>query len=917
MIDILGPKIWINGQIALSLQPQTLVCLKKSHAMRNLFVLFFLFLFVQAEARLRPFTQLQMPHDASEVRCIEQDSIGNIWIGTKRGIFSYDGYNLHKMPYDENIEVECMLVVDNYLCITSSIGLLWFNLETEQFEDVHHCTLSDKACRGLALVDGRLWIGSRDSGLYSLDLDTDALASIPASWSESLVYNIADAGDCVYVGSYECLSVYDKATKVRTRINYNPTSEQFVLVRLAWDEDRQCVWICSDHGVFRYHKGDDVGQEIRALHGNSFKGVCLMEEKVLFSSDNGLYEYDPEKDTFEHYVHNSQDPTSLSNSVLFGINTDDCGNLWVGTERGLSISPAESGVSDLDFEKVTGLNVGNVITHILNAAENEFWMGGDNGLIHTYLVNGVFTRDWYRLNDPKFPIVHNQIRGLYLDRDSIVWLVSDGSVAHYDPKSRQFIFHYIESPSGLKSTWAYGIFEDRKGRLWIGTFKGGMLIVDKQKLLQSDPQKPFITEETPAEFNEKIGYIVFQETPDEKGNLWLSTINGLGYVDVDRMTVNMIGYEPIDNRMLYKDGHVWCSMKGQLVDYDVARRDTLHLPFNIQDELIYTFFPKGDEVWFSCANGVFYIDVASKTVHQTQLPLFYCASGLYLPDREMMLLGGEDELKVVDFGNYIEDRSHDSLFISNLIIDGVLQHPGMSYREDKNIRYLRTLHLKQNSHITFELSSYRFTRNNEETYYYSLDGGEWLPLKRGENSIMFNTLSAGHHILKICRFDRVVNPDAPVTTYSLHVPYPWYAQWWAILLYILALAVLLYWLMRYIQRRERKIIEKQNIDHPFVLEVNRIIEENMENEAFNVTMLADKLNMTSKQLNRKLKPLIDVTPVNYIRRRRMQTAARLLSEGSGTVQEAMYRVGFSNASYFSKCFMEEYGVKPSEFNKKE
>lgn len=884
--------------------------------MKAILTALLLFIFFFDDAACRTFTRLRMPYDANEVRCIEQDATGMIWIGSKRGVFSFDGYNLHKMRYETNIEVESMLIVGKYLCVTSSIGILWLNLETEEFEDVHHCSLSDTACRGIALVDGKLWIGNRDSGLYSLDLDTDELSPIPAEgWTETLVYNIADAGDCVYVGAYECLSVYDKATRSRSIIDYDPTRTHCVVVRLAWDSKRQCVWICTDHGIFRLNKGDKVGQEIQAFHGSSFKGVCFMDDKVFFSSDNGLYEYDPENDTFEHYIHRPQDPTSLSNNVLFGLYADDYGNLWIGSERGLSISPAETGVTDLDFERRMGLNVGNVITHILQGANGDYWLGGDNGLIHAYLKNGDWENDWYMLGDPKYPIAHNLIRGLYLDRDNIVWLVSDGSIAHFDTVNNHFVSHNIVTPSGLKSTWAYSIYEDATGRLWIGTFKGGMLVVDKQSLLESDPSRPFVADEMPKDFNEKIGYIVFQGCPDEQGNLWLSTINGLGYVDVSQMTVDMVTNQPIDNRMLYADGRIWYTIGGQLLAYDVSRRDTICLPFNVKDELIYTFFPKDDEVWFSCANGIFYIDVPTMTIHQTQLPLFYCASGLYLPETRTMLLGGEDELKKVNLGKYIEVQSHDSLYISNLIIDGQLQHPGILYDENKNVRYLRTLHLKRNRNIAFELSSYRFTRNNEETYYFCLDDKEWLPLKRGDNTIVFNALSSGHHNLKICRFDQSVSPDAPVTSYDLYLPFPWYLQWWAFVVYVFAVALLLYRLMQYVQRRERNIIERQNSDNPFLLEVNQIIDGNMGNEDFNVTMLADKLNITSKQLNRKLKPLIGITPVTYIRRRRMQAAARLLSEQGNTVQEVMYRVGFSNASYFSKCFNNEYGINPSELNK--
>jgi YesN/AraC family two-component response regulator len=107
--------------------------------------------------------------------------------------------------------------------------------------------------------------------------------------------------------------------------------------------------------------------------------------------------------------------------------------------------------------------------------------------------------------------------------------------------------------------------------------------------------------------------------------------------------------------------------------------------------------------------------------------------------------------------------------------------------------------------------------------------------------------------------------------------------------------------------------DHRSSDEIFMEKATKAIEENMGREDFDVSLLADMLSVENKQLYRKLKQLTGYSPVNYIRKLRMSKASILLKEDRFTVAEVMYLVGYSNSSYFSKCFSEEFGMTPKEF----
>lgn len=102
-------------------------------------------------------------------------------------------------------------------------------------------------------------------------------------------------------------------------------------------------------------------------------------------------------------------------------------------------------------------------------------------------------------------------------------------------------------------------------------------------------------------------------------------------------------------------------------------------------------------------------------------------------------------------------------------------------------------------------------------------------------------------------------------------------------------------------------------DKSFIVEVTKLIEENITHESLSADFLANKLLISRMQLYRKLKRIADTTPGEYIRVIRIKRAAHLLKTSKSTVQEIMYQSGFNNKSYFYREFAKAYGFTPNKY----
>jgi DNA-binding response OmpR family regulator len=103
------------------------------------------------------------------------------------------------------------------------------------------------------------------------------------------------------------------------------------------------------------------------------------------------------------------------------------------------------------------------------------------------------------------------------------------------------------------------------------------------------------------------------------------------------------------------------------------------------------------------------------------------------------------------------------------------------------------------------------------------------------------------------------------------------------------------------------------VDAQYMERVRGAIRRSLSDPDFGVGELADAVSQDRSHLFRRVKQVFGESPSDLIRRMRVEEGARLLMEGSETVTDVAYAVGFNSLSYFCHCFQQSYGVTPAAY----
>ena len=105
-------------------------------------------------------------------------------------------------------------------------------------------------------------------------------------------------------------------------------------------------------------------------------------------------------------------------------------------------------------------------------------------------------------------------------------------------------------------------------------------------------------------------------------------------------------------------------------------------------------------------------------------------------------------------------------------------------------------------------------------------------------------------------------------------------------------------------------------DKEFISKLNDLIEKNIDNDTFSIADITKTLFISRSLLHVKMKNLLNISTGDYISKKRLAKACELLGEGYN-VSETAWKTGFSDPNYFSKCFKKEFGIRPTDFQRKQ
>lgn len=105
----------------------------------------------------------------------------------------------------------------------------------------------------------------------------------------------------------------------------------------------------------------------------------------------------------------------------------------------------------------------------------------------------------------------------------------------------------------------------------------------------------------------------------------------------------------------------------------------------------------------------------------------------------------------------------------------------------------------------------------------------------------------------------------------------------------------------------------QTSDEEFLNNAMQCVERHIQESEFDTVQMANELHISRSTLSRKCKVISGCTPLEFIRNIKLKYACALLKKKTISISEVAYATGFSSPKYFTKCFKEEFGMTPTEY----
>lgn len=545
------------------------------------------------------------------VWAIIEDHEGFMWFGTEDGLYKYDGYDI--IPYQHSKRDTTSISGNFIVCLfedtshnlwigTYGDGLNVYDRKKNIFRHFKHdpsnaYSLPNNRVKTITeSSDSILWIGTEGGGVATVKIDPSHMADIRFNtFQQDSIGGVNSVfirsmeeekkSGNLYVGTFDKgLYVIDKQKKTIKNFRADPKNRDAIssnqIIEVFFDS-RGRLWIgTADAGMDLY-----IAEQNKFIHytpSNNPHALCDKEVEsikedlagnIWAGTDNGLSmlidsKSAVPKDSFENFRHDPFDNYSiLSNSVKM-LYIDSRNSLWAGTYFG-GINVYNSGAFKFHPLRskpwiTTGLSDNNV-TSFAEDRKGNLWIGTDAGGLN-FLPNAL--RDIYRdaykhvkIQNPVTRKLETKIKSVAVDNNNFVWVgLWANGLYRLNPDDFKTTYFGLDDPASVfHGTSVMQIEVDKKNNLWIGTFGEGVFYYNQET--KSFTRYQTNPNKENALTSERIRAILI----DSKQRVWIGgDVGGLNLFNESSHSFERIEYagvltknSNILNLMETRDGKIW------------------------------------------------------------------------------------------------------------------------------------------------------------------------------------------------------------------------------------------------------------------------------------------------------------------------------------------------------------------------
>lgn len=570
---------------------------------------------------------------------------------------------------------------------------------------------------------------------------------------------------------------------------------------------------------------------------------------------------------------------------------------------------------------------------------------------------------------PSYSTFRSPVYCIYEDNAGTIWLGTkpDGLYRLKERAGGFSIANYLYEPKYdiENNNSIYDIKQDAYGRLWIASFDKGLLCIEHPEKIVSFVCKTNGPRNYPAEKFRRVRNMLITKSQ----TLLAATTDGLIIADLrekDPTKIKFIQHtrsindkSSISNNATMsicqdKKGRTFvCTESGgfnEIISKNLLDSNLKFRHYNISTgfptDVVLTMFEHGAYLWAISNDKIIRIDGKNRyTVFGND---FFRNSIRFSDAMPMQQANGEVIFGLQNGALTMNlDKLHKSNFIPPIAITGYSIQNGPVI---KNASASHNIILSENERcITLYFSALDYAGSNSTEYAFSMDGKTWNYIGKTHSATLID-LAPKSYTLRI----RSTNSDGVWVDNTLAITITVTPTFWqsttAKFLYLalfVALVCLISHTLLYIRRinmrnrnlkayleliemnakkeerdeaplkkRETELLEEAKIkaaDDVFMRRIVAYVEQHISDPQANVDTMADAAATSRAGLNRKIKAILGITPMDFLREVRLQRACTMLRDKNVSINDIAMRCGFTDARYFSRIFKAKKGITPSEY----